>query len=225
MKRRWVKLLEKFEEINKKRRSIGWIAAIAQALSSIKEMFFYTTRTVLFVRPLSLSLKDVSVDPEVVVKELQEQDLAFFETVVERSDLEWYKALLSRGRTCFIAVKDNHLAAYMWLATEIDPHLERVYVPLEPGDVYVVEIKTIPDFRRQGFQKVLLKYALSWAEAQGYRRMVSMTGVDNAASLNLHDKLGYQRVSHMTRTKVFFLLNVRYDPNPFNKAGNVWMLY
>ena len=98
-------------------------------------------------------------------------------------------------------------------------------MPLAPGDVYVVEIRTMPAFRRQGFQKLLLYHAIEWAKERGCSRLVSMTGVENEASLGLHNKLGYRRVSCITRIKILMLLHIRYDPNPFGKAGSVWMLY
>jgi len=225
VKRRWIKLLEKLEETNKTRQSLGLGAAFGQALAAIKEMLFYTAHTVLFVRSLDTPLDDGKVSQDVTVKELEVQDLTLLEAAVKRSDAEWYRSLLRGGRTCLIALKDKQLAAYMWLTTEVDPHLEREHVPLAPGDAYVVEIRTAPAFRRQGFQKMLLKHAIAWAKEQGCSRLVSMTGVDNDASLSLHNKLGYRRVSCITRTKVLILLHIRYDPNPFGRAGNVWMLY
>lgn len=225
IKRRLIKVAEIFEEVNATRQSDGLGAVLARAVTVIREIFFLKTSTLFFVRSLDRPPEDVATDHDTVVRELQVQDLALLEAVVERSDFEWYKSLFRRGRTCLVALKDKQLAAYMWLTSAVDPHLERVYVPLAPGDMYVVEIKTMPAFQRQGFQKMLLKHAIAWAKEQGGSRLVSMTGVDNETSLSLHNKLGYRQVSCITRTKVLILLHVRYDPNPFGKAGNVWMLY
>jgi len=70
VRRRLIKLLDKLEEINKTRQSLGLGAAFGQALAAIREMLFYTTRTVLFFRPLDIPLDDVDVGQDVTLKEL-----------------------------------------------------------------------------------------------------------------------------------------------------------
>lgn len=219
------KVTEILEDINDTRQSSGLFAAIAQTLTVIGEQFFFKNETILFVRSVEEPLANVKIGQGVTVRELRPQDLALFETVVERSDVELYRLLLRGGWTGLIALKEGQLAAYVWLTPQIDPYLERIYVPLAPGDIYVSELRTIPAFRRQGFQKILLKYVIEWAQKKGYSRIVSMAGIYNDASIKLHNKLGYQPISRMTRTKILLLLHFRYSPNLFGKAGNVWILY
>ncbi|MCP4607148.1 MAG: GNAT family N-acetyltransferase [Planctomycetes bacterium] len=200
------------------------MAAIAQILATIREQIFFENVAILFVRSMQDPL-DVQISQKIVIRELGGQDFSLFEPIVSRSDVEWYRLLLKKGRTCLIALKDDRLAAYVWLMSHIDPRLDRIYVPLTSGDIYIGEIRTMPDFRRQGLQKMLLKRVIKWAQERGYSRIVSMSGIHNKASIKLHDKLGYQSISRMTRTRVLFLLRFRYTPNLFGKAGNFWMLY
>jgi GNAT superfamily N-acetyltransferase len=224
LKRRLIKLTEIFQNINNTRRSRSLFAAIAQTLVKLKEQIFFENVAILFVRPVQTPL-DVQISPDVVIRKLDPQDLPLFEPVVERSDVEWYRLLLNRGRTCLIALKDDRLAAYAWLTPQIVPRLDRVYVPLTQGDIYVEDIRTISAFRRQGFQKMLLKRVIEWARERGYSRIVSMSGIHNTASIKLHHKLGYQPISRMIRTRILILLRFRYTPNLFGKAGRLWMLY
>ena len=225
IRQRLAKLVEILENINDTRQSKGFFAAIAQVLVAIKEQIFFKSEAVLFVRSVEELVAGIKIIEGVTVREAQAQDLALFEPVVERSDVLWYRLLLERGRNCLIALKDDQLAAYVWLTPQIDPHLERTYVPLVPGDIYVFEIRTIPVFRRQGFQKILLEYLTEWAQERDYERIVSVVETSNDASLKLHIKLGYQPISRRIRTKVLNLKRFRYNPNLFGRAGDVLILF
>lgn len=160
IRRRLAKITELLNDISDTRRSGGLFAAIVQTVTAIREQFFFQDDAVLFVRSVKEALADVKIGQGVTLRELQAQDLALFETAVEKSAIEWYKLLLVRGRTCLLALKDGQIAAYVWLTPQIDPHLERIYVPLAPGDIFVIEIRTILASRRQGFQRILLKYLI-----------------------------------------------------------------
>lgn len=222
IKRRLTKILQ---NINDTRRSGGLFAAILQTLMAIRKLFFFRGDAILFVRPVQEPPADVKTIPEVTVRELRDQDLTLLEPAVEQSVIEWYKLLLAKGRTCLLALKDGQPAAYIWLTPQIDPQLERIYAPLEPGDIYVIEIRTLPAFQRQGFQKIMLKHLIEWAQDKGYDRIVDLVSTHRNISLKMHDKLGYQPISRMTRTRILILVHFCYKPNLFGKAGNIWILY
>ena len=224
IRQRLAELTEILESINDTRQSKGFFAAIAQALAVIKERIYFKSEAVLFVRSVEEPVAGIKIIEGVTFREAQAQDLALFEPVVERSDFLWYRLLFERGRNCLIALKDEQLAAYVWLTPQIDPQVERTYVPLAPGDIYVIGIITVPAFRRRGFQKMLLKYLVEWAQERGYERIVSVVLTSNDVSLKLHNKLGYQPISRRTITKVLNLKRLRHNPNLFGRAGDVLIL-
>jgi aminoglycoside 6'-N-acetyltransferase I len=52
-----------------------------------------------------------------------------------------------------------------------------------------------PEFRRRGIGRSLVAAAENWARSQGCKEMASDTGIENEASQQSHEALGYQPVS------------------------------
>jgi GNAT superfamily N-acetyltransferase len=199
------------------------VAAIAYTLGLIKKNVLFQNELVLFVRPLDEPF-DAPPITGVTVREMQAQDLALFEAFMQQSDVLWYRLLFERGRHCLVALKDGQLAAFSWMAPEIDPRLERLYVPLTPGDLYVIVLETMPPFRRQGLQKLLFQHLVEWGRERGYRRLVCLVATYNEVSLKYVASCGYQPVSRLKQLKIMNVAHFRYTPNLFGKAGHVLLV-
>jgi GNAT superfamily N-acetyltransferase len=225
IRRRLAKLNEIFQDFNETRQSEGIFPASTQILAVIWNQIFFRGDAILFARSVEEPPDRTEIKPGFTLRELQPQDLTLFVPAVEESAVEWYRLLLRKGRSCLLMLMDDQLAAYLWMGPENDPQLERIYVPLSPGDLCLIEARTIPAFRRQGLQKAIFNYVIEWARERGYSRIISPVGAYNDASISLHHKLGYKPISRMTRTKILMLVHFNYKPNIFGKAGSFWMPY
>lgn len=69
------------------------------------------------------------------------------------------------------------------------------FLPERPAYSHTVELSVYvdPSAQRQGFGLALSEYALQVAPALGIRNIVSLIFGHNAASLRLHEKLGFHR--------------------------------
>lgn len=71
------------------------------------------------------------------------------------------------------------------------------YGPFRPWPAYLYTVENAiyvaPDARGKGIGKLLLPPLLEIAKARGLRTMIAGITADNAASLRLHEKLGYQK--------------------------------
>ena len=57
-----------------------------------------------------------------------------------------------------------------------------------------------PDFRGMGIGRVLLKAALTAAQSNGYRTVIAFITSNNAASIGLHQALGFEKTGCLRQT-------------------------
>ena len=62
---------------------------------------------------------------------------------------------------------------------------------------YVEGIYTRPEFRRQGFGKLLIEQAETWAQQQGCAELTADVADDNLASLSFHKQVGFEQVNRV----------------------------
>jgi phosphinothricin acetyltransferase len=69
---------------------------------------------------------------------------------------------------------------------------KRGYAPTVELSVYVHK-----NFREKGIGKILMDDIISRARNLGYHAIISIISTENATSLVLHEKLGFQHVGHL----------------------------
>lgn len=223
--RRLIKLLEILGGIRSIIQSQGFWAGLDSLAGSIKKDVLFKNEFVLVAHSIAEPGDTLKPPAGVTVREIQTEDLDLFEQFMERSDVMWYRNLLAHGRTGFIALKNGQLAAFAWLTPRIDPKIERLYVPLEPNDFYLIVIETVPAFRRQGLQRLLLNYVQQWGWERGYKRVLGLVATYNNASLGYVSHCGYQPLGRLKQVKILHLLaHFYYRPNLFGRAGDVWLM-
>lgn len=218
--RRTEKIREITGEFKQTRETEGLLAALGMLARLAKEVLFFQGDCHLYARPLAPSF---AVD---TTKGLSFQwgtlaDLGLFQDVQQQSDVAWYRELLEQQRSCLMAIKEGKLAAYGWFSTQVEPALERTYVPLSEGDIYIFDLYTLPDFRRQGIQGRLVKEMLNLAGAEGYKRALSLVSIDNIPSIRLHEKLGFEVLSRFRKIRFLGFVRFTFRPNIFGKAGDI----
>ncbi len=157
----------------------------------------------------------ISLDGNIIVREAGLVDLLLFEKIAESSELAWWRDLLEKGRHCVIVLRDDQLLAYGWFSLEVDPHIDRVFVPLADDEGYLFDLYTLPHSRQQGLQKLLHLYILHLMHSLNCNRVFSLVEVNNLPSLEFHRKMGYQILSRLTRICVLGWVYFGYNPNPF----------
>jgi L-amino acid N-acyltransferase YncA len=215
------KLREIIDNFGQVRTSQGLRSATVHLLRVAKQRLFFRGDCFLYARSLEESIPITQSINGLILREARISDLHLFEALKKPSDLLWYRMLLERGRSCVMALEDNQLVAYGWFTLEVDPLVERTYVPLAQDEIFIFDLFTRPAFRHRGIQSVLLQYMLELARKRGYKRALSLVVVDNVPSLNLHDKLGFQVVSRFTKVRVLGLVRFCFRPNLFGKAGDI----
>src|SRR5437870_5671590 len=85
--------------------------------------------------------------PGILVREATVQDVHLFQDQVV------FLERLNEGHRCFMGIEEatGRLTNYRWVNTSATyiPELRR-YLLLNPGEAYVYDLNTLPDFRRRG---------------------------------------------------------------------------
>jgi ribosomal protein S18 acetylase RimI-like enzyme len=218
-----IKLRQIIDDLIYVKKSRGTCAALIRMVGILRERLFFHSNEVIL---LSRTLEDIrqiqkASFRDIVVRQATWEDMDLFRSIDRPAVIERYKTLLQEGRVCLIALKDEQIIAYTWFTPETNPSIEHSYVPLSQGEVYVFAVNTPPAFRSQGFQFMLQQRMLQLLLEEGYKRAFVLVQADNTASLGLFEKLGYEVVSHLTRTSAFGIVRSRYHPNIFEKEGDL----
>lgn len=205
IKRCSIKLNEILIGFNSTRKSRGILPATLEILKKILKRIqihvFGCNDYILFARSLEDAIPAAKSVEGIRIRKAEADDLHLFESALKLSNFLWFKLLFENGRTCLMALKDNRLVACGSFASEVNPYLEYLRIPLAQDEVYVIQIYTVPAFRRQGIQTMLYQEMFRLMREKGYRRVLTMAESNNMPSLRFHRKLGYQAISRSTRCR------------------------
>lgn len=107
-----------------------------------------------------------------------------------RSELE---ARLARGEECFVARSGGAIVCANWAVyDEHEVRFLRYRLRLEPGEVYVYDSYTRPDFRGRSVAPALAAHLVERFRAAGLRRALTLIAPENASNLRARAKSGYR---------------------------------
>jgi ribosomal protein S18 acetylase RimI-like enzyme len=93
----------------------------------------------------------------------------------------------NQGHRCFMGIEEatGKLTNYRWVnpIAAYVPELHR-YLVLKPGEVYVYDLNTLPEFRRRGIDAYTRHCLYSYLRDTGYTKVWAYIHGDNRASLN-----------------------------------------
>jgi ribosomal protein S18 acetylase RimI-like enzyme len=138
--------------------------------------------TLVFIEcDLRKPLPERRVVPGIRVREATIADAAMFE------DSRLFLKRMSQGQRCFMGIEETtgKLTNYRWINTSAAyiPELKR-YLILKPGETYVYDLNTLPEFRRRGIDSYTRHYTYSYLRDQGYTKVYAYIHGDNQPSLN-----------------------------------------
>jgi hypothetical protein len=116
----------------------------------------------------------------IIAREATIDDVRLFEDQAE------FLNRFNQGHRCFVGIeeKTGKLTNYRWVNTTaaLVPELDR-YLILKPGEAYIYDLNTLPEYRRRGIDAFTRHYTYSYLRDTGYKRGLAYIHGDNQPSL------------------------------------------
>jgi GNAT superfamily N-acetyltransferase len=146
-----------------------------------------TIGTLVFVeRDLGQPFPELLRVPGIIPREAAIEDVHLFE------NQELFLSRFHQGHRCFVGIEERtgKLTNYRWVSTStaLIPELDR-YLILKPGEAYVYDLHTLPEFRRRGIDAYTRHYTYSFLRDAGYKRTLGYIHGDNQPSLEAARRL------------------------------------
>ncbi len=143
-----------------------------------------------------------------------ESAAALFRNRDSRTSDEMLKRLAS-GRRCYVARVDNRLAAYGWVSFDEEMVGElNLRLRLLPGEAYVWDCATLPEFRRRHLYSALLVFINQDLHAEGLCRAWIGSNLDNVPSQLGIARAGYHHVANLIITRMLAMRLVWVEGMP-----------
>lgn len=192
------------------------IGAIGQWLfETLRTFFHHRIEYIIFTRSLEDPLPSFEARLPLTYHVAEPDDLSYLRGIVLPSQLEYFSKRLAHGRICILALYQDNVTAYGWLAGKVDFERDNLELRLEPGDAYIDDLYTLPAYRRQGIQTGLHLQQLQYLQERGLKRAVSIVAVDNIPSRKMFEKIGWQEIAHLSFRRIFLKRDYRYDNDQF----------
>jgi ribosomal protein S18 acetylase RimI-like enzyme len=113
------------------------------------------------------------------------------------------------GRRCYVAQVEDKLAAYGWVSFE-EEFIGELHLRLKllPGEAYIWDCATLPEFRRNHLYSTLLTYILAELSTEHLHRVWIGADLDNTASQRGIARAGFQHVADLVLARVLTLRQV-----------------
>ena len=118
--------------------------------------------------------------PGIVAREATIEDAGLFE------DRALFLKRFNEGHRCFMGIEEStgRLTNYRWVNTSAAfiPELDR-YLILRPGEVYIYDLNTLPEFRKRGIDAWTRYYTYNYLRESGFKKILAYIHGDNQPSL------------------------------------------
>ena len=129
---------------------------------------------------------------------------------------------LNAGKHCYTAFVEGQLAAYGWVSfVEEDIGELNLRVKLLPGEVYIWDCGTAPEFRGKHLYSALLSYMIQELCAQGFCRAWIGADLENVASQKGMARAGFHHVADLAIERVLPVRQVWVEGLPDIPEGVV----
>jgi ribosomal protein S18 acetylase RimI-like enzyme len=111
---------------------------------------------------------------------------------------------LGRQRRCFVARREGQIASYCWisLGQEYVGEMERV-LELLPGEAYIWNCATLPDYRRNGIYTALLGHIMTRLSEDGLQRVWIGADLENEPSHRAFASAGFRPAAFFTYLRLW----------------------
>jgi ribosomal protein S18 acetylase RimI-like enzyme len=105
---------------------------------------------------------------------------------------------LESGRRCYGAWVEGRLAAYGWVSFNQEWVGElRLELQLQPGEAYIWDCATLPEFRQRGLYSALLVYIVGELREENISRFWIGADLENLPSQKGIARAGFRPVAHL----------------------------
>ena len=119
------------------------------------------------------------------------------------------------GRRCYVARVDGHIAAYGWVSFDEEFVGElNLHLKLLPGEAYIWDCLTLPDFRRHYLYSALLTYIVGELNKDDVSRVWIGADTENIASQKGIARAGFTHVADLVVTRVKTLRHIGIQRRP-----------
>jgi ribosomal protein S18 acetylase RimI-like enzyme len=110
---------------------------------------------------------------------------------------------LDSGRRCYAAWVDGALAAYGWVSFDNEFIGElRLEIELQPGEGYIWDCVTLPEYRQKRLYSALLVYIARELRREPLCRIWIGANLDNLPSQKGMARAGFREVAHLAISRV-----------------------
>lgn len=130
--------------------------------------------------------------PDVVVRPLRLEDIGKVVGALY-TDTNVVRERLKAGDVCVIAIADGRIASSCWVLFRFAelPALD-LKLPLPDKTAFEDTLVTDKSYRRKGYGRMVMREIERISTQRGFKNIILAINVDNTASRNLFDGLGYR---------------------------------
>jgi len=181
-------------------------------------MLYRKIEYTIFAYPLDGPLPSYTPRLPIEYRAATPADEALFAQIQSPSQVAYTLKRLQHGRNCFLALYEGRLIAFAWATDDITFDLDNLEMRLGPGDVYIDDVYTVPEFRRHGLQYPMHIEQLRFLQRHKggkFSRAIVMADVNNTASQKMIRKFGYKEINHLVFTRILLKRTFRYEKSLF----------
>ena len=168
------------------------------------------------------AVAEPALPPGVRIDLATDQDWPALAALAGQREVSRFRTLISQGRHCLIAWRDDRPVGYAWLADEIGPDVVVWPFPLEfpAGAAYLWNLYVVPAERSNGIGSALARARLRLAKEKGFREGWRMVSPSNAPSLRTVRKSASSTrvVGRIQFVQLLGRSYARFIPHPANAS-------
>jgi hypothetical protein len=183
----------------------------------LEHCFFSRSREFVLYR---LMRTDGPLNPAFNYRIAQPADLAsldVFNAIYDRKD---FAKIFNDGDFLFLALDGNTPIAFQWLSRQSRTRPPYSYFRLHNNQVWVVDLFTLPTYRRLRVASSLRTYRDRFLTDLGYTEVLVPISEDNFASLNFIERATPGAVHYFTFTRILWFTMFRREHNAKNRLIN-----
>jgi GNAT superfamily N-acetyltransferase len=177
---RFIEIIEDWSHLVRRE---GFAASMRRILTDAARLPYRRLHFVILARSLLDPIPDVPPVVGLSIRVFEEADLPAVWQMDSISSANLCAQRLAHGHTGFIALWEGQPAGYTWGSPDPQMRLEKVHIPLQPGDFLCTDSFTFPGYRGKGIQTALTLARFRWFQLMGYCRAICYIDVHNGPSL------------------------------------------
>ncbi|MFQ5664915.1 MAG: GNAT family N-acetyltransferase [Candidatus Binatia bacterium] len=170
---------------------------------------YHREHLVLYYKPMDQEIQRVTAKVAGVMRRATVEDLERLDVFSHHYTQAQFRRWIEKG-WAWVFEHDGKLIAYRVVTQEL-PRVgaPRDLVQLEPTDVWVVNMYTLPEYQGLRVQAALITHVLAVNQAAGFKREISIGRLDNESSRRTIGLSGGREMEEIISTRLFGITRYR----------------